>query len=222
MARDKKIEVFQDLYIRGPATGREFLRRTLIQKASGPWRHAEDREKGIGASAEPKIDVIAFEREGNANVDAVALVLCSREEGYEVTNIVPREVGELGENRYNIALRDFVDCVANSAAKEVEFTLEISSPMQGLDDWLPMEAADALRRFSDLANKSTGSSHPMDRDRWFAFLLAVQRNRGTFDSDQLTRWLTEVDGWSHDMAFDLAIQFEFAVSLLSEYDRDRT
>jgi len=222
MADEKKIEVFQDLLLRGPVSGRAALREALIAAASGPWRHSEEREQDIAEHAGADADVIVFEREEDADVDAVGLVLWSRDDSFEVTNIVPREVGELGQHRYNLALRDFVDRVAEPVVSQVGFTIELSSADQGLDDWLPAEAANALRRFSRAANKSTGSSHPMDRRRWFEFLFAVHRRQRAFDTDRLIRWLTEIENWPEETAHDLAIQYEFALELLDEYDRDRS
>ncbi|AFK54015.1 hypothetical protein [Tistrella mobilis] len=176
----------------------------------------------MAAHAGAGADLIAFVREPGDGVDAVCLVLWSRDDAYEVTNIVPRDVGELGHQRYNAALQDFIARVARPAATAARFEIQTTSAQQGLNDWLPAAAADALRRFSATANKSTGSSHPSDRKRWFAFLLQAHRDAGSFDTDRLVRWLTEVEGWPDDKAHDLAIEYEFGLALLNEYDRTRT
>jgi hypothetical protein len=217
MAAEAKLEVFQDLLLRGPTSGRARLRQALIGSAAGPWRHAEGRERAMV----PNADVIAFERESDGGVEPVALFLVSRPDGYQVTNIVPLNVGELGQRRYNIALQDFVERVARAAA-EAGFTVETTPPIQGLDDWLSPDAAEALRVFSGSANKATGSSHPRDRERWFIFLLEAHRSRGSFNTDKLVRWLTEIEHWPEEGAHDLAIEYEFALGLLDEYDRHRT
>jgi hypothetical protein len=62
----------------------------------------------------------------------------------------------------------------------------------------------------------------MDRGRWFAFLFAAHRSRGSFDTHRLMRWLTEVEGWPDEQAQDLALQYEFALDLLDKYERNRT
>src|SRR5690606_15672910 len=119
------------------------------------------------------------------------------------------------------ALEDFSASVAQPAAAAAGFTVEMTAAEQGLDNWLPTEAAEALRSFSSHANKATGSSHPQDRERWFAFLLAVHRSRAERDTGFLVRWLTEVEGWSDDEAHTLAIEYEFGLALLDEYDRSK-
>jgi hypothetical protein len=72
---------------------------------------------------------------------------------------------------------------------------------------------DALRRFSILANHGTGSAHPLDRERWFAFLLHCHQDRCELDTDMLQRWLME-QGWTFERASDLAIEYEFGRGLL--------
>ena len=99
------------------------------------------------------------------------------------------------------------------------FEIEVTSNRQSLDDWLSVEAAAALRRFSVLANKSTGSSHPSDRERWVAFLIKAHQDERSFNSDLLMRWLVEVEGWPEEVADKLASQYEFGLDLLDQYDQ---
>ena len=75
-------------------------------------------------------------------------------------------------------------------------------------------------RFSILANHGTGSSHPLDRERWFAFLLCCHRDRCELDTDMLQRWLMEQGDWSFERASDLAIEYEFGRGLLKFAERN--
>ena len=76
--------------------------------------------------------------------------------------------------------------------------MEISKRERPITHWTSQEAADALRMFSVGANKSTGSSHPSDQERWFQFLFAAYRAQGEFDPYLLRRWLEEVEKWPPD------------------------
>jgi hypothetical protein len=69
-----------------------------------------------------------------------------------------------------------------------------------------------------LANKSTGASHPKDKERWFEFLISAHRTSARLDADLLARWLSEAEGWPEDTAHALAIDYEFALGLLQKYD----
>ena len=220
MTDERKIEVFQELLFRGPARRRAALRKALIKGASKPWRHSAGREKEISTHADPQADVIAFARDASKSTDAVDLVLWSCDDGYELMNIVPREVGQLGEHRYNRALRDFVDSIALSSASQAGFAIEVSPAQQGPNDWLSERAADALRLFSAAANKSTGSSHPADRRRWFEFLIAAHRGKNAPDAGRLARWMVQVERWPEGIANDLVIEYEFALDILREYDHE--
>jgi hypothetical protein len=43
-AEAKKLEVFQDLDLRGPEVGRSKLRKALLEYTVVPWRHADEIE----------------------------------------------------------------------------------------------------------------------------------------------------------------------------------
>ncbi|MNT29654.1 hypothetical protein D3C72_1654070 [compost metagenome] len=135
---------------------------------------------------------------------------------YEVTNIVPQESGDLGRRRYNMILQEFVSQIATPALVGTGATLEVTRPTHSLEDSFGAQAAQALRRFSGAANMSTGSSHPNDRERWYAFILMVRDQQ--VDDGTLRRWLTAL-GWPEDAAQRLTSEFVFGHGLL-QYDRE--
>jgi hypothetical protein len=223
MSEPKSIEVFQDLTLLGPPGDRSKLRDALIQQASLPWSHAEAAEERL--ASRPSIlegELLAFERLADNALPAAGLTLWSRPAGYEVTNIVPKEFGELGYTKYNALLQEFVDRVATPAARLVGYTVETTPARQSLEEWTSTEVARALRRFSEAANKSTGSSHPLDERRWFSFLIAAHRDGNRLDANRLGRWLIEVEGWDDDHAHKLVGEYEFARDLLVQYDQHLT
>ena len=72
----------------------------------------------------------------------------------KVGNIVPSEKGALDYSEYNSVLQDFVRRIAGPAAQKTGFAVETTPARQSLDDWLTPQSAEALRRFSEAANKS--------------------------------------------------------------------
>ena len=62
----------------------------------------------------------------------------------------------------------------------------------------------------------------MDKERWFEFLIASYRASKRLDAGQLVRWLVEVDGWSSEVAEELAMDYEFALELLKKYDNSNS
>ena len=137
---------------------------------------------------------------------------------YKVSNIVPLNHGDLGITGYNAVLKDFVRAVVRPAAKEDHLEYNLSSDVKSIDDWVDQDTAMALKRFSALANKSTGRSHPMDGDRWLAFLLLAHRKNSQLNTEQLSRWLVEVEKWPSEIANELTLEYELSRSLLSKYD----
>ena len=208
------IEVFQDLFLTTHDGGRQELRDKLRQHAKAPWRYSEEHKLALGE------DMMNFEREGVNDIEASVLTLWERTDGFTVANIVPKEISELGVRGYNDVLNDFVSRVVVPASDESMFSFELGKRERCITDWTSHEAARALRRFSGTANKSTGSSHPSDQQRWFEFLFAVHRASGELDTHTLGRWLVEVDQWPAEVARDLTLEFEFGMALLKEYDRN--
>jgi len=216
----KDIMVFQDLVLRGGPARLPNIRKILIDHATPPWRHAKEKEREISTDF-GNSDLIVFTREKSNEIETVALFLLSKDNNYEVTNIVPRDVRELGFEAYNAALQDFVKRVAGPACRDGKFQIEMTPEKQSLNDWVSSDIAESLRRFSNCANKSTGSSHPSDRKRWFEVLFAAHESHDHLDPDQLIRWLIEVENWPEEKAHDLAIQYEFGLDLLKAYDKNQ-
>lgn len=217
---DKSIEVFQSLQLKSH-TSASAVRAHILAWVKGPWRHDAEREEDTRNHALYDEDVIVLIREAFDDVDESCLLLWQEGNGYKISNIVPRSVGQLGITKYNTILHDFTVKVAQPAARVGGFEVEMSSSSQTLDDWLGVEPANALRRFSRLANKSTGAGHPMDQERWHDFLIATHQTSKRLDADKLVRWLVEVEHWSEDTAHRLAADFEFALKLLEQYDQSR-
>jgi len=215
---EKSIEVFQDLHLRSRASS-DSIRDSILAKVQEPWRHDTEREEDIREHASNEEDIIVLVRSSFDDIDESGLVLWQEHDDYRVANIVPRNIGELGITKYNEILRDFVNRIAQPAAQSGSFEIELTSPNQTLEDWLDAEPATMLRRFSRLANKSTGASHPNDKERWYAFLIATHSAAKRLDSDQLARWFVEVESWPEDKAHELAIDYEFALGLLEQYDQ---
>jgi len=210
------IDVFQDLTLRLGSRPLKEVHDALVAQTAKPWRHAPERE--THDSLHTEAEFFAFEREEDGDSPNVGLVLWKEPDCLHVTNIVPIQTGQLSYRQYNAALRDFSNRIAAPVAAKLGLKLDISSATESLTDWMSESTAILLRRFSLLANKSTGSSHPMDRERWLAFVIAAHQERREV-SGYLKRWLIEVEHWPVETATELAIEYDFGVELLKTYDQ---
>jgi hypothetical protein len=212
----KPLEVFQDLHLLGPASAAQALHKALKAHADAPWRYAAEREENLRVMGD-KIDALAFERAATPGFEAAGLVLLSNDDGMEVANIVPLTTSELSYRAYNAILVDFATCVARPAADEAGFCVKVSSGVMRLEDEIPANVSEALRRFSAIANRSTGAAHPRDQERWFDFIILAHREGARLDASTLARWLSESEGWPGDRARELAGDYENARSLLERF-----
>lgn len=210
------MDVYKDLEVILNGREPDEYAAAIEKSLSGGWsRDKATEENSIGMLEKPFYYFVC-ERAENREPALVSLV--ERDPGIlYVSNVVPRETGHLDHAEYNSILDDFFLRLAKPAAEEIGALVSVSSGQEGLDDWVCRDTADKLRAFSAAANKSTGSSHPSDRNRWFAFLASVIRNKDELDASFLERWLIEEEGWPEETAFDLAIEFEFGIGLLNHY-----
>jgi hypothetical protein len=135
-----------------------------------------------------------------------------------VSNIVPIGAQQLTVDQYNNILREFETRFAKPAAGLLGVRVELSSAEQSLEDWLSPQSAGLLRAFSRGANKSTGSGHPMDRERWLNFLIALHRSGEDPNIGLIERWLVEEERWRDETTSRLLSEYEFARDLLSRFD----
>lgn len=203
----------------GDAQEAEFISWVEAHLTTGWSRKAALEEK----LREAAIAFYCFACEQSAARQAATLFLTRAEREATswlyVSNIVPEQISELSLDQYNQILQDFWAAFAKPAADSIGVPVELSPDEQSVKDWLSPESARLLKLFSLAANKSTGSSHPMDRQRWYDFLIALHHSGENPSVNLLRRWLVEEERWSDEAAFDLVCEYEFALGLLDRFDR---
>ena len=205
------MKTFRDLYIYlNGISSNDFLDK-LENELKAPWIRGRDKE-----SREIAVDKsICFEAQEGSSVSPSELFIFQKDnDTLWVSNIVPTGKGSLTYDQYNFALENFYENIVTPAIEDISTTAELTSDQISVSKIAGEEVEKALMLFSDLANKSTGSSHPADKRRWLEFLVLAQEAKPDLDPDIIIRTLTEL-GWSEDMAFNLGIQFDFAQDLLS-------
>ncbi len=137
-----------------------------------------------------------------------------------LANIVPKDQSPLGlgYDGYN-AIADEFFRIATPHAHHNGLVFAITEAEQSINDILDETCVQKLQAFSKLANKSSGSSHPADRERWFSFIISAHLNSADLDSSTLSRWLVEEERWSESEASNLATEYDFGRSLLATYHK---
>lgn len=214
------MEVFRDLFIRGEADRLALTLEAIERSLSDGWtrdRLSEDRLRPVTGRTKP-IYCFACSRAGRR--PAATLFLTQRDPGtLSVSNVVPQQQHQLSHGEYNALVEEFYERFVRPCSASTGVEVELTDTQVDLGHWLSPLAAEKLRTLSAAANKSTGSSHPNDQERWIDFVLAAHREGSRLDAPSLRRWLIEVEGWSPEVADQLAVEYDFGRELLAFSDR---
>ncbi len=212
--------VFKDLVIEGDKESLdEVMENVQASLVSGSgWRRSLDKEREpVGSKT-----VYVFERNEDDMLPAAVLSIYPKGKDYNVwyvPNVVPKSyVKMLSISEYNAILTEFYEQILCPYTKQFGIITELTSGQVAPADILGVEAAELLENFSDFANKSTGSSHPRDREHWYDFIEAIAFSKDYVDVGLLQRILEE-QGWDEESAVDLVIEFEFGFGLIKHIKR---
>lgn len=211
------MKVFRELEIHGPQSALNNIVETIEPQLREGWTRRSDLEEKM-SSMGPGISY-CFSCTRTETREAADLWLVEKnDDTLYVSNIVPSEIRELNFDQYNLIVEEFYQLFVVPSAEQLALEHSLSSDKKSIEDWMSAESARKLKLFSDAANKSTGSAHPLDKQRWFEFLISAHNEKIALDTYTLMRWLIEEEGWFEDEAHELILQYEFAMSLLTFYD----
>ncbi|WP_407829344.1 hypothetical protein [Shewanella algae] len=176
-----------------------------------PWSRSYESEENSKYLGEISF---SFKRAGDNTLPEAGLSIFREEKNnWYIPNIVPLEQSQLSYDEYNNIITDFYNSCLKPVALDLKIDIELTSDALTAEDILGDEANTLLEKFSSLANKSTGSSHPSDQKRWFAFIVETCRKQKYVNSFDLARVLSE-QGWSENSVQKLTTEYEFARDLI--------
>lgn len=207
------VAVMRDLKVLGTDDQIAIMIDAMTKAARAPWSRHLEGEENIGRES-----FRVFMREADSSLPAANVAIHLEPDGIEVVNIVPYELNNLEPALYNAILQEFLETLVQPAADAQSLAVVTTTGGTSLAAEMSPEIARLLESFSGAANKSTGSSHPLDFRRWAAFLIASHRSGRKVDTWLLEQALKE-QGWSSDRVSDLVSEFEFSRDLLTLADR---
>lgn len=176
-------------------------------------------------------DIVMFEYKGNDVNHAKVMIGSGNDEhgkkNIRVLNIIPMKKSRLSIAEYNDVLDLFhKEVIVPNKEKLMGLTEDYSESdkFEPLD-YISSEALNKLENFCNAANKSTGSTHPLDEERWFEFICQTVDDDRIFDYETLRAFLMDEDYWgSKENGLDggrgrSAWTEEWASELASEYER---
>lgn len=214
------MKVFRELTLRGDEASLLAALAEVERAAPKDWfrdKVMEDRMQQVSRSPGP---IYCFACAQNDRRPGAHVFLTGVASGVlQLSNIIPHTQHQLSHGEYNALLEEFCERLIRPIAQRMRVEVELTAGEADLERWLPVSAAEKLRTFSACANKSTGASHPNDRERWNDFVVAAHQSRSTLDASTLNRWLVEIERWSPEVASQLALEYAFGRELLA-YDEN--
>lgn len=134
-----------------------------------------------------------------------------------VSNIIPKSVSQLSYDQYNYILEEFYQRFILPASQNLKVEVNLTEAELDIRQFMKPETAAILHNFSTNAH----NLDPINEVRWYNFLVAAHKDQVPLDSSTLERWLREQEGWSEDIALELAESYESGRSLLAYYDAVR-
>ncbi|MBQ7574206.1 MAG: hypothetical protein IJT23_08100 [Clostridia bacterium] len=228
------MKTYRELYFKGTSQQLRKFTKQIGNFVIGDWRQVECTEQ--------LRDYISFDYIGSA-VDN-ARVFIDVEQHIEtgqlrVDNIVPLEKNQLSIDEYNAVLIQFYNDIIKPY-KENGADVDISQPTDDIFNPLSVISETALKKleqFCYCANKSTGSSHPCDEERWFDFICQTVDDGMEFSCDDLAKFLKDETywgekpkdfigvvgkfAWNEEHAHKLASEYEALCNILHYYKKTR-
>jgi hypothetical protein len=148
---------------------------------------------------------------------AATVILSKTEEGkYYLSHVLPQEdsPNPFEVDQFNAIADEFHDRFLLPLEKSGRiFILNFEGEID-LEVDLGTFVFGKLKTFSAAANKSSGSSHPCDRQRWLDFMIALDQSEAEVSAPIVKQWLIEKGGWSESAAQELCLEFELGMELL--------
>jgi hypothetical protein len=208
------VETYRDLEISGTPSELEQFVNNIETLLSDGWTH------DVAAEQNEDNDYQVFQCAPTRQRLAAKLWLTRRDGTLYVANVTPIGSTKLTADQYNALVFEFYQEFVQPAAKSLSsIRVNLGKAEENLNDWMSEATAELLRTFTASANPSTGSSHPMDQERWNAFVIAAHRESASFNTMQLRQWLYDVNGWHDRVVSNLTIEYEQGRELLAQYDR---
>lgn len=215
------MHIYKELSFCGDKPALDEFKKNAPSFVTGDWEYSRSNRMR---------DYIAFDYLGNQVNQAEVSIYYGSEswrQGYiKVGNIVPLQKNQLTIDEYNAILDLFYkEIIVPNLTRLTGITVygPESDEFNPLN-YISLVALKKLELFCDTANKSTGSSHPSDEERWFEFICQTVDDDRIFDYDTIFRFLIDEDYWGKkDPSFigamgHFAWDEEHAIELATEYD----
>ncbi len=195
----------------------------LKRSETNKWKYEKKLTKDYAInimSSEEK--VACFKANSSKYYHAIIWMVISDSRGknqLRVSNIVSREIPYLGKDLYNEIVTNFYnDFVFKYKTDSIKITL--TSDDISIEEIANKKTAEKLKRWESSCNRSTGNSHPLERERWFDFIKTAVDTDSELLTGDLEQWLTEEKNWiieENNVTERIILDFEYGRDLVKYY-----
>ena len=218
------MQIFKELYIKSNLLSEKEVKEILLEKKYKEWecinRNSDDNNYYLVFK---KKECFLKNEEKDASVILFPMDSSNRiEYKFKISNIIPLKIDQLNIEEYNNILMELyieLDKTLKDLICEEKITIEITKDLINIEDVIQdEETVKALNLFTKSANIITGNKHPLDKERWYDFIIKSVENKAYFpDSSIFYRYFFEELKWPQNVASDLAVEYDNNIDLLNYY-----
>ena len=150
------------------------------------------------------------------------LIVCANSESnvVAIVNIVPMPesgISHIEYAEYNRLLNLFRDQVFVTIYNEHGNEIKENSEDYDIKDVIP-KSYTALNTWLSMYPLSR---HPSDTKRWYAFVVALHKNKELLSIEDFEKYINENYGWDNDQIEEFSLKLESQLELLEYYDNHR-
>jgi hypothetical protein len=210
------MQVFRDMILHGEPQRLVSLMDEVEKSLPTGWFRDKALEANLRSVPPGMKHFFCFVYDRDDRFPSSSIFIIEEPPGFlRVSNIIPRKKYQLSNEEYNAILEEFCEQIVRPRADGKGVDVQLTKGRADLSDWLSETAAEKLRTFSKNANRRAGYLLPQDHERWLDFILTAHRDAKRRDAPTLRRWLVEIEGWSPEIAEQLAGEYAFGGELLT-------
>ena len=203
--------VFQDLKITIPKAKQKVFLDAMEKRLPLGWTRNNEAEVDLGVDGKENVGYFMCDKSTGLPPALVALYEQDENSMY-VSNIVPVPETEITTEEYNKILSVFNSSCIAPVAVAMKLQVKLSLANQTLQDWIPNQSYDLF----ETAVMYGYPSHPLDRKKWYNFVISLARSK-KYDLSYFVDWLIQEKGFDKVSAHNLNIELVHEVELLKLY-----
>lgn len=210
------MEKHQSLTIRIPINTMDLYLESLYQVASAQgYKRLEEIEKKLQEDKSLDYAYVCLETP-RIHVEgqylSATIWLSIENNKLVLRNIISKQRSILSIKEYNQIVNIFYNIVLKKVGiRGVRHKLSKSEYQ--LNEEMGRKTAEALRNFSNVANKTSKLTNESDMMLWGKFIGLASRTHASISVDYLEKWFID-EGWLPECAEYLVQQYEYSISLM--------